>query len=125
MSIINCPLSINPTYKDALYNVSLLLFKLKRLSDAIDFGIEISKIEKGTSELNAFYAARNMLWMWNFQEGLDFCNDWLKKYYQAASIIKFSYQSKKTFEDDIDNKIKNFYNNTNQTESFFDFEHDA
>ena len=52
-------------------------------------------------------------------------NDWLKKYYQAASIIKFSYQSKKTFEDDIDNKIKNFYNNTNQTESFFDFEHDA
>lgn len=71
---------INPIYSLALYNVALLLFKMKRYEDALKFGNEISKIEKGTSEICAYYAARNMLWTSCFEEGLNFCDNWLKKY---------------------------------------------
>lgn len=73
-------LEINPRYQAAMYNVSLLLFKMKRYSDAMSYGVEISKIEKGTSEVNAFYAARNMLWTSQFEEALKFCDNWLKSY---------------------------------------------
>ena len=73
-------LSKNPRYQIALYNVILLLFKMRRYADALDYGAEVSKIEKGTSEINAFYAARNMLWTGNFEEGFNFTNNWLKIY---------------------------------------------
>ena len=70
----------NPHYQTAMYNVALLLFKMKRYTDAMTYGVEISKIEKGTTETNAFYAARNMLWTGNFESGLKFCDNWLKVY---------------------------------------------
>lgn len=73
-------LNINPRYQTAMYNVALLLFKMKRFSDALDYGVEISKIERGTSEINAFYVARNMLWTSNFEGGLKFCDRWLEAY---------------------------------------------
>lgn len=80
LSLYREALEINPRYQTALYNVSLLLFKMKRYSDAMSYGVEISKIEKGTSEVNAFYAARNMLWTSQFEEALKFCDNWLKAY---------------------------------------------
>ena len=80
LSLYREALAINPRYLMAMYNVSLLLFKMKRYSDAISYGAEISKIEKGTSEVNAFYAARNMLWTSQFEEALKFCDNWLKSY---------------------------------------------
>lgn len=70
----------NPHYQTAMYNVAMLLFKMRRYADAMDYGAEISKIEKGTTEINAFYAARNMLWTGNFEGGLKFCDNWLKTY---------------------------------------------
>ena len=73
-------LSINPTYSTAMYNVALLLFKMKRYEDAMNYGVEISKVEKGTSEVNAYYMARNMLWVSNFEGGLKFCDNWIEKY---------------------------------------------
>lgn len=73
-------LEINPRYQTAMYNVALLLFKMKRYTDAMNYGAEISKIEKGTSEVNAFYAARNMLWTSSFETALKFCDNWLKSY---------------------------------------------
>ena len=80
LSLYREALEINPRYQTAMYNVSLLLFKMKRYSDAMSYGVEISKIEKGTSEVNAFYAARNMLWTSQFEEALKFCDNWLKAY---------------------------------------------
>ena len=70
----------NPHFQTAMYNVALLLFKMRRYTDAMTYGAEISKIEKGTTETNAFYAARNMLWTGNFESGLKFCDNWLKVY---------------------------------------------
>lgn len=70
----------NPHYQIAMYNVALLLFKMRRYTDAMTYGADISKIEKGTTETNAFYAARNMLWTGNFESGLKFCDNWLKAY---------------------------------------------
>ncbi len=70
----------NPHYQTAMYNVALLLFNTRRYTEALDYGAEISKIEKGTSEINAFYAARNMLWTCNYETGLKFCDKWLKAY---------------------------------------------
>ena len=70
----------NPHFQTAMYNVALLLFKMRRYTDAMTYGAEISKIEKGTTETNAFYAARNMLWTGNFESGLKFCDNWLKAY---------------------------------------------
>ena len=53
---------------------------MKRYSDSMRYGVEISKIEKGTSEVNAFYSVRNMLWTSQFEEALKFCDNWLKSY---------------------------------------------
>lgn len=72
--------SINPLFTTALYNISLLYYKLRRYSDSMAMGAEISKIEKGTTAVNAFYAARNMLWTNKFKEALNFCNTWTKLY---------------------------------------------
>lgn len=77
----------NPHYQTAMYNVAMLLFKMRRYADAMDYGAEISKIEKGTTEINAFYAARNMLWAGNFEGGLKFCDNWLK-IYPNSTILK-------------------------------------
>lgn len=86
LSLYREALEINPRYQAALYNVSLLLFKMKRYSDAFNFGVEISKIEKGTSEVNAFYAARNMLWTSQFESALKFCDNWLKTYPNSTML---------------------------------------
>ena len=80
LSLYREALEINPLYQTAIYNVSLLLFKMKRYSDSMSYGVEISKIEKGTSEVNAFYSVRNMLWTSQFEEALKFCDNWLKSY---------------------------------------------
>lgn len=80
LSLYREALDINPCYQTAMYNVALILFKMKRYKDSLNYGVEISKIEKGTSELNAFYVARNMLWMSQFDKALKFCDDWIKKY---------------------------------------------
>ena len=80
LSLFREALELNPRYQTAMYNVSLLLFKMKRYFDAMNYGVEISKIEKGTSEVNAVYAARNMLWTSQFEEALKFCDNWLKAY---------------------------------------------
>ena len=80
LRLFRSALEINPRYQNALYNVALILFKMKRYTDAMNFGAEISKIEQGTSEVNAFYAARNMLWVSAFESGLKFCDNWLKTY---------------------------------------------
>lgn len=77
----------NPHYQTAMYNVAMLLFKMRRYADAMDYGAEISKIEKGTTEINAFYAARNMLWAGNFEGGFKFCDNWLKTY-PNSTILK-------------------------------------
>ncbi len=79
-------LQINPRYLNALYNIELLLFKMKRYSDAMDFGSEISKLEKGTSEVNAFYFVRNLFWTSNFVEALKFSNNWLKSYPESTLL---------------------------------------
>lgn len=73
-------LQCNSRYTTALYNAALLLFKMRRYGDSTSIGVEISKIEKGTSETLAFYAARNMQWTSAFQEALDYCNQWLQYY---------------------------------------------
>lgn len=80
LSLYREALELNPRYQVAMYNVSLLLFKMKRYTDAMNYGVEISKIEKGTSEVNAFYVARNMLWTSQFEAALKFCDNWLKTY---------------------------------------------
>ena len=79
-------LEINPIYNIAMYNVALLLFKMKRYEEAINYGVEISKMEHGTSETNAFYIARNMLWRSDFEEGLKFCDNWLKSYPESIML---------------------------------------
>lgn len=80
LRLFKSALEINPAYADALYNVALILFKMKRYTDAMNFGSKISNIEHGTSAVNAFYAARNMLWVSAFESGLKFCDNWLKTY---------------------------------------------
>lgn len=73
-------LQINPCHQAALYNVSLILFKMKRYADSMNHGLNISKIEKGTTEINAFYAARNLLWTSAWEDAKKFCDNWLKTY---------------------------------------------
>lgn len=80
LSLYRKALQINPGYSTALYNVDLILFKMKRYVDSMNYGVVISKILKGTSETLAFYAARNMLWTSNFESGLKFVDNWLKTY---------------------------------------------
>lgn len=79
-------LKINPRYPMALYNVSLLLFKMKRYTDAIQWGNSISKLENGTSELNAVNMAKCLLWTSNFEKGLKFCDDCLKLYPKSIGL---------------------------------------
>lgn len=86
LSLYREALEINPRFQTAMYSVSLLLFKMKRYSDAMSYGVEISKIEKGTSEVNAFYAARNMLWICQFEEAIKFCDKWLKTYPESILL---------------------------------------
>lgn len=73
-------LQINPHHQTALYNVVLILFKMKRYADSMSYGADISKIEKGTTEINAFYAARNLLWTGSWEKAKNFCDNWLKSY---------------------------------------------
>ena len=70
----------NPRYQKAMYNTALILFKMRRYADSVKYGTEISTIERGTSEINAFYASKNMLWVGNFDQALKFCDKWLKSY---------------------------------------------
>lgn len=80
LSLYREALEINPRFRNAMYNVCLLLFKMKRYADAMNYGVEISKIEKGTSNVIAFYGARNMLWTGQYEAALKFCDNWLKSY---------------------------------------------
>lgn len=86
LSLYRKALDLNPRYAVALYNVSLLLFKMRRYTDSFNWGVHISKIEKGTSELNAINAAKNMLWTSSFEAGLKFCDNWLKKYPNSIGL---------------------------------------
>ena len=86
LSLFQEALSLNPIYKDALNYVPLLLFKMRRYTDSLKYGVEVSKIEKCTSHIIAYYAAQNMLWSNSFEAGLDFCNKWLKHYPESILL---------------------------------------
>ena len=92
LSLYREALLLNPQYRVALYNVTTVLFKMKRYDDSMDNVAAVSKIEKGTTELNAFYAARNLFWSQNYSDALTFCSDWLKKIPNSISLKRIMSQ---------------------------------
>ncbi len=69
---------INPKYQIGLYNIALLLYKMKRYSDSLDFCKHISEIENGYTPTNALYVCKNCLWTCQFDTAIDICDKFLK-----------------------------------------------
>lgn len=76
---------LNPQYQVALYNIALLLFKLKRYRESNELLAKISN-NIGPSEVLIFYVARNLLWTSNFEAALKFCDKWLKTWPKSIMI---------------------------------------
>ena len=71
---------LNPHFTTARYSLANVLFKLQKYSESSTELSEINKIEKGTTEIGAFYMARNLLFAGAFDASKDFCLKWLQSF---------------------------------------------
>ncbi len=69
---------INPKYQIGLYNIALLLYKMKRYSDSLDFCKHISEIEKGYTPTNALYVCKNCLQTSQFDTAIEISSKFIK-----------------------------------------------
>jgi tetratricopeptide (TPR) repeat protein len=77
---------LNPHFTTVRYSLANVLFKLKKYTESSTELFEINKIEKGTTEIGAFYMARNLLWTGAFEGGKEFCENWLKSFPDSIMI---------------------------------------
>lgn len=80
LSLLQEAKELNPKYITARLSIANILFKLRKYGESLAEGAEISKVQNGTTEIGAFYMARNLLWVSAFEEGKQFCEKWLHTY---------------------------------------------
>lgn len=80
LSLLQEAKGLNPLFTSARYSLANILFKLKKYDKSSEELSEINKIEKGVTEIGAFYMARNLLWSGAFDSGIAFCEKWLQSF---------------------------------------------
>ncbi|MDR1847072.1 MAG: protein kinase [Bacteroidales bacterium] len=80
LSLLQEAKELNPHFWSARYSIVNILFKLKKYGESSAEGAEISRIQKGTTEINAFYMSRNLLMTGAFDSSKDFSLKWLQQF---------------------------------------------
>ncbi len=80
LSLLKEVKQLNPNFTTARHSITNILFKLRKYEESSSEGADITKKQKGTTEIGAFYQARNLLWVSSFDKGKEFCEKWLESF---------------------------------------------
>lgn len=86
LSLLQEAKNLNPNFTTARYSLANILFKLKKYPESSIELSEINKIEKGVTEIGAYYMARNLLWTGAYGVGKEFCEKWLKSFPDSVML---------------------------------------
>jgi serine/threonine protein kinase len=95
LSYLNEAVRLNPTFASGKLSISNILFKLKKYQQSTSTAAEVVKVANNATVLKTglFYVARNLFWLHDYENCLDFCDKWLDKYPEHKNLQRIRAQT--------------------------------